>query len=33
MIGAVLFDLDGTLLDHEGAAGEAVVRLFPDVDE
>lgn len=33
MIDAVLFDLDGTLLDHEGAAGEAIVRLFPDVDE
>lgn len=33
MITAVLFDLDGTLLDHEGAAGEAVVRLFPDLDE
>jgi putative hydrolase of the HAD superfamily len=33
MVTAVLFDLDGTLLDHEGAAGEAVVRLFPDVDE
>ncbi|CND72400.1 HAD family hydrolase [Mycobacterium tuberculosis] len=33
MTGAVLFDLDGTLLDHEGAAGEAVVGLFPDVDE
>jgi putative hydrolase of the HAD superfamily len=33
VIDAVLFDLDGTLLDHEGAAGEAIVRLFPDVDE
>lgn len=33
MISAVLFDLDETLLDHEGAAGEAVARLFPDVDE
>ncbi len=33
MITAVLFDLDGTLLDHEGAAGEAIVRSFPDVDE
>jgi HAD superfamily hydrolase (TIGR01549 family) len=32
MIAAVLFDLDGTLLDHEAAAAEAVVRLFPDVD-
>lgn len=32
MITAVLFDLDGTLLDHEGAAAEAIVRSFPDVD-
>ncbi|MFA1547763.1 HAD family hydrolase [Actinomadura chokoriensis] len=32
MLTAVLFDLDGTLLDHEGAAGEAIVRSFPDVD-
>jgi putative hydrolase of the HAD superfamily len=33
MISAALFDLDGTLLDHEGAAGEAIAALFPDVDE
>ena len=33
MTSAVLFDLDGTLLDHEGAASEAVVGLFPGVDE
>lgn len=32
MITAVLFDLDGTLLDHEGAAAEAIVRSFPDAD-
>lgn len=32
MIRAVLFDLDGTLLDHEGAAAEAIVRSFPDAD-
>ncbi|NKZ06787.1 HAD family hydrolase [Actinomadura latina] len=32
MTTAVLFDLDGTLLDHEGAAGEAIVRSFPDAD-
>ncbi|MFA1544362.1 HAD family hydrolase [Actinomadura monticuli] len=28
----MLFDLDGTLLDHEGAASEAIVRSFPDTD-
>ncbi|MEV3921691.1 HAD family hydrolase [Actinomadura coerulea] len=32
MIAAVLFDLDGTLLDHEGAARRAVVGMFPDED-
>lgn len=32
MITAVLFDLDGTLHDHEGAAAEAIGRSFPDVD-
>ncbi|WP_433463171.1 HAD family hydrolase [Spirillospora sp. CA-128828] len=32
MITAVLFDLDGTLLDHEEAAAEAIVHSFPDVD-
>ncbi|TDC53364.1 HAD family hydrolase [Actinomadura sp. KC345] len=32
MIAAVLFDLDGTLLDHEGAAAEAITRSFPDAD-
>ncbi|MEU8803695.1 HAD family hydrolase [Spirillospora sp. NPDC048819] len=32
MIAAVLFDLDGTLLDHEGAAAEAIIRSFPDAD-
>lgn len=32
MISAVLFDLDGTLLDHEGAARRAVVGMFPDED-
>ncbi|NYD50502.1 putative hydrolase of the HAD superfamily [Actinomadura luteofluorescens] len=32
MITAVLFDLDGTLLDHEGAARRAVVGMFPDAD-
>ncbi|MEO3824745.1 HAD family hydrolase [Actinomadura sp. B10D3] len=32
MIEAVLFDLDGTLLDHESAAAEAIVRSFPDAD-
>ncbi|WP_433226803.1 HAD family hydrolase [Actinomadura formosensis] len=32
MLTTVLFDLDGTLLDHEGAAGEAIVRSFPDAD-
>ncbi|TDC89670.1 HAD family hydrolase [Actinomadura sp. 7K507] len=32
MITAVLFDLDGTLLDHEGAAAEAITRSFPDAD-
>ena len=31
-ITAVLFDLDGTLVDHEGAAGEAITRSFPDAD-
>ncbi|POM27799.1 Pyrimidine 5'-nucleotidase YjjG [Actinomadura rubteroloni] len=29
---AVLFDLDNTLLDHDGAAAEAVTAAFPDVD-
>ncbi|QFG26911.1 HAD family hydrolase [Actinomadura sp. WMMB 499] len=28
----MLFDLDGTLLDHDGAAGDAIVRAFPDAD-
>ncbi|TDB96998.1 HAD family hydrolase [Actinomadura sp. 7K534] len=32
MIAAVLFDLDGTLLDHERAAAEAITRSFPDAD-
>ena len=32
MISAVLFDLDGTLLDHEGAAAEAITRAFPDAN-
>ncbi|TDC69050.1 HAD family hydrolase [Actinomadura sp. GC306] len=32
MITAVLFDLDGTLLDHEGAAAEAITGSFPDAD-
>ncbi|MFS2294123.1 MAG: HAD family hydrolase [Actinomadura sp.] len=32
MITAVLFDLDGTLLDHEGATAEAITRSFPDAD-
>ncbi|MES9542933.1 HAD-IA family hydrolase [Actinomadura sp. NPDC000600] len=32
MITAVLFDLDGTLLDHEGASREAIVATFPDID-
>ncbi|TDD83070.1 HAD family hydrolase [Actinomadura darangshiensis] len=32
MISAVLFDLDGTLLDHEGAAAEAITGSFPDAD-
>ncbi|MFD0905559.1 HAD family hydrolase [Actinomadura sediminis] len=32
MIAAVLFDLDGTLLDHDGAAADAIVRSFPDAD-
>ncbi|MBO2462144.1 HAD family hydrolase [Actinomadura violacea] len=27
---AVLFDLDGTLLDHAGAAAEAIAASFPD---
>ncbi|GAA2132691.1 HAD family hydrolase [Actinomadura napierensis] len=29
---AVLFDLDGTLLDHAGAAAEAISASFPDED-
>jgi putative hydrolase of the HAD superfamily len=29
---AVLFDLDGTLLDHNGAAAEAIAASFPDED-
>ncbi|MFF0525326.1 HAD family hydrolase [Actinomadura nitritigenes] len=29
---AVLFDLDGTLLDHAGAAAEAITASFPDED-
>lgn len=32
MIAAVLFDLDGTLLDHEGAVAKAIPRAFPDAD-
>ncbi|MFD0687582.1 HAD family hydrolase [Actinomadura fibrosa] len=28
----MLFDLDGTLLDHDGASAEAIVRAFPDAD-
>ncbi|GGV40200.1 hydrolase [Actinomadura cremea] len=32
MIAAVLFDLDGTLLDHDRAAAEAIVQAFPDAD-
>ncbi len=32
MTAAVLFDLDGTLLDHEGAAADAITRSFPDAD-
>ncbi|WP_302931021.1 hypothetical protein [Actinomadura sp. J1-007] len=28
-VAAVLFDLDGTLLDHDGAAATAVVASFP----
>ncbi|WP_141582900.1 HAD family hydrolase [Actinomadura sp. WMMA1423] len=32
MITAVLFDLDGTLLDHETASGEAIAATFPDTD-
>ena len=29
---AVLFDLDGTLMDHNAAASEAVTRSLPDAD-
>ncbi|MBE1530176.1 HAD family hydrolase [Actinomadura algeriensis] len=32
MIAAALFDLDGTLLDHDGAAGAAIAGAFPDAD-
>ncbi|MEU4826923.1 HAD family hydrolase [Actinomadura citrea] len=32
MITAVLFDLDGTLLDHDDAARRAIVGTFPEVD-
>ncbi|MEV0663596.1 HAD family hydrolase [Actinomadura luteofluorescens] len=32
MITAVLFDLDGTLLDHDAAARRAVVGMFPGED-
>ncbi|MEV5826412.1 HAD family hydrolase [Spirillospora sp. NPDC052242] len=31
-IEAVLFDLDGTLFDHDGAAAEAIAGAFPDAD-
>src|SRR5690606_10469257 len=32
MTAAVLVDLDGTLLDHEGAAAEAITWSFPDAE-
>ncbi|MGI5164267.1 hypothetical protein ACQEU3_07925 [Spirillospora sp. CA-253888] len=32
MIEAVLFDLDGTLLDHAGAAAAALADVQPDAD-
>ncbi|WP_030170927.1 HAD family hydrolase [Spirillospora albida] len=32
MPSAVLFDLDGTLLDHDTACSEAIVASFPDAD-
>ncbi|MFB4318365.1 HAD family hydrolase [Actinomadura sp. 21ATH] len=32
MIEAVLFDIDDTLVDHSGAAREAVVAAFPEAD-
>ncbi|WP_067477407.1 hypothetical protein [Actinomadura hibisca] len=32
MIEAVLFDLDGTLLDHAGAAADALTDVQPDAD-
>ncbi|WP_199747806.1 HAD family hydrolase [Actinomadura sp. WAC 06369] len=31
-IEAVLFDLDGTLVDHDGSAAAAIAGAFPDVD-
>ncbi|MEV4254896.1 HAD family hydrolase, partial [Spirillospora sp. NPDC049652] len=31
-VAAVLFDLDGTLMDHETAAVRAVLECWPDAD-